>query len=71
MPPTAVFTCGFDPLRDVGIEFARKLSEAGNEVTWNHYDDLCHGFLLFTPWSSRCKEALVDIGAVVKKLAYE
>ena len=38
LPPAAVFTSGFDPLRDVGVEYASKLQEAGNKVVWRHYD---------------------------------
>ena len=37
LPPTAIYTCGFDPLRDVGLEYARKLQDAGNTVVWRHY----------------------------------
>lgn len=33
LPPAAVFTCGFDPLRDVGVEYGTKLQKAGNKVT--------------------------------------
>ena len=38
LPPAAVYTSGFDPLRDVGVEYASKLQEAGNKVIWRHYD---------------------------------
>lgn len=38
LPPAAVYTSGFDPLRDVGVEYASKLQEAGNKVVWRHYD---------------------------------
>lgn len=37
LPPATVYTSGFDPLRDVGVEYASKLQEAGNKVTWRHY----------------------------------
>ncbi|KAI5291028.1 hypothetical protein KEM54_006621 [Ascosphaera aggregata] len=71
LPPTAVYTCGFDPLRDVGIDFARRLDEAGNDVTWRHYDDLTHGFLQFAPWSRGCLKALQESADDIRKLAYE
>lgn len=29
LPPAIVATCGFDPLRDVGVEYASKLQQAG------------------------------------------
>ncbi|KAI1260912.1 Alpha/Beta hydrolase protein [Xylariaceae sp. FL1019] len=49
LPPAAVFTCGFDPLRDVGVEYASKLKDAGNHVVWHHYPELAHGFLQMAP----------------------
>jgi acetyl esterase len=44
-PPIFLITAEFDPLRDEGIEFARKLADADVEVTHVHYDDVNHGFL--------------------------
>jgi acetyl esterase/lipase len=69
-PPTAVFTCGFDPLRDVGVEYASKLQQAGNEVSWHHYPDLTHGFLQMAPWSEEARKATLDVAAATKKLAF-
>lgn len=48
-PPVALFTCGFDPLRDVGVEYGSKLHEAGVDVQWHHCPDLTHGFLQMAP----------------------
>lgn len=33
VPPVAIFTCGFDPRRDVGVEYGTKLKQAGNDVS--------------------------------------
>ncbi|KAL4757826.1 uncharacterized protein BDW70DRAFT_163124 [Aspergillus foveolatus] len=49
LPAAAVDTCGFDCLRDVGVQFASKLEEAGNQVTGHHYETLGHGFLQTAP----------------------
>lgn len=38
LTPAFVYTSGFDPLRDVGVEYASKLQEAGNKVRWRHYE---------------------------------
>ncbi|PYH42901.1 alpha/beta hydrolase [Aspergillus saccharolyticus JOP 1030-1] len=69
LPPTRVYTCGFDPLRDVGVEFASKLEEAGNEVAWRHYETLCHGFLQMAPWSEGAMQALKAVARDVRELA--
>ncbi|HVB94113.1 MAG TPA: alpha/beta hydrolase [Acidimicrobiales bacterium] len=42
--PALVVTAGFDPLRDDGDGYARKLKEAGVEVEYRCYDDQVHGF---------------------------
>ncbi|KZT73883.1 alpha/beta-hydrolase [Daedalea quercina L-15889] len=70
-PPVAVFTSGFDPLRDVGVEYAHKLDEAGVEVHWRHYENLTHGWLQMTAWSDEAIEAVKDVAKGLKKLLYE
>jgi len=67
LPPAAVFTCGFDPLRDVGVEYGTKLRQAGNKVTWHHFDTLTHGFLQFAPWSEDSMKATLKVAEVMKK----
>lgn len=45
LPPTAVWTAGFDPLRDEGQAFARALAAAGVTAMEYCLDDQVHGFL--------------------------
>ena len=42
--PATVFTCGYDPLRDEGFQYAEALSAAGVPVDHTNYDDAVHGF---------------------------
>jgi len=70
VPPAYVYTCGFDPLRDVGVEYASKLQEAGVKVTWHHFDSLTHGFLQFAPWSAKAMEATQTVGSDIKREMY-
>jgi len=42
VPPATVVTAGFDPLRDDGIEYVRRLKEVGVPVTHHHYPDMGH-----------------------------
>jgi acetyl esterase/lipase len=44
--PTLLLTAEFDPLRDGGIAYARKLADAGVVVEHVHAKDQMHGFLL-------------------------
>ncbi|EIN04618.1 hypothetical protein PUNSTDRAFT_116295 [Punctularia strigosozonata HHB-11173 SS5] len=70
VPPAAVFTCGYDPLRDVGVEYASKLQEAGNAVSWHHFEALTHVFLQLAPWSKQAMRASETVGDELKRLAY-
>ncbi|KAJ4399887.1 hypothetical protein N0V85_005897 [Neurospora sp. IMI 360204] len=66
-PPAAVFTSGYDPLRDVGCEYANKLSQAGVQTRWRHYDNLTHGWLQMTAWWEAAEQAVKDVAQEVKK----
>lgn len=48
LPPTLVMTAEFDPLRDEGIAYAKRLAQAGVAVEHLHADDQMHGFLLLS-----------------------
>ena len=44
-PPTFIVTAGFDPLRDEGDAYARRLREAGVRVDAVCYGGMIHGFM--------------------------
>lgn len=69
-PPAAVYTSGFDPLRDVGVEYAIKLEQAGNKVIWRHHEDMTHGWLQMTAWSDAAVKAVKEAAKDINSLAF-
>jgi acetyl esterase len=43
LPPAFVTTCQYDPLRDEGLEYARRLAHAGVPTELRHYPATFHG----------------------------
>ena len=57
LPPALVLTAGFDPLRDEGAEYARRLVQAGTATTRLHYEGMIHSFFVLgavmeTAWTA-------------------
>ncbi|MBO2458590.1 alpha/beta hydrolase [Actinomadura violacea] len=49
LPPAYVLTCGLDPLRDEGLDYARRLSEAGVPVETKDVPGAWHLFEAYAP----------------------
>ncbi len=45
LPPAFVLTAGYDPLRDEGLQYAQKLTEAGNTASLVNFERQIHGFI--------------------------
>ncbi|XP_060098503.1 neutral cholesterol ester hydrolase 1 [Heteronotia binoei] len=52
-PKTYILTCEIDVLRDDGIMYAKRLEDAGVEITLDHFEDCFHGCMIFTIWPTR------------------
>jgi acetyl esterase len=60
LPPTLVIVAGYDPLRDEGVDYAKRLIEAGNRVTLANYEGMIHGFLLMGGAMDAAQQALAQ-----------
>ena len=45
LPPAFVLTAGYDPLRDEGLQYSQRLSEAGARATHVCFERQIHGFI--------------------------
>ena len=61
LPAALVMTAEYDPLRDEGEAYARRLRAAGVPVTLKRYDGLIHGFARRTNVLDRARDALQDV----------
>jgi acetyl esterase len=63
LAPAYVVTAGFDPLRDEGEAYARKLAEAGVEVELRRFPDQIHGFINVLSAGRTTRAATAEIAA--------
>lgn len=66
LPPTYVATSGFDPLRDEGEAYARKLAEAGVPVIQRRHPGQLHGFASRVGVDPSAREALLHAAGVLR-----
>jgi acetyl esterase len=66
LPPALVLVGGFDPLRDEGVAYARRLSEAGNHVMLVEYAGLTHGFMVMGGVVNAARLAVGQVASTVK-----
>ena len=45
LPPAFVLIAGYDPLRDEGLHYAQRLTEAGNRTALINFERQIHGFI--------------------------
>lgn len=67
LPPAYVITAGYDPLRDEGESYARRLEEAGVRARVDRYDGMLHGFLRRTDQLDAAREALNRIAEEMRQ----
>ena len=66
LPPTYIATAGYDPLRDEGELFARRIAEAGVPVVLRRHEGLFHGFASMTGLGHSFKEATLEAASALR-----
>jgi acetyl esterase len=67
LPPAHVITAEYDPLRDEGEAYARRLAAAGVPVVQRRYDGMIHGFFGFTAMIDRAGEAVAEAARELRR----
>ncbi len=66
LPPAYVLTAGFDPLRDEGEEYARKLAAAGVPTALRRHDGLLHSFVNQTALHRGARDAMLEAAGALR-----
>jgi acetyl esterase len=67
LPPSLVLTAGYDPLRDEGIQYAQRLTEAGSRATHVSFERQIHGFIPMGRAIDEANEAVAMCAAALKR----
>lgn len=67
LPPAHIIVAGYDPLRDEGIDYAKKLIEAGNRVRLTNYEGMVHGFFLMGGALDAARRAVAESAEALRE----
>jgi acetyl esterase len=67
LPPSTVITCGHDPLRTDGVRLVAAMKTAGVPTLHTHYDEMPHGFLMFSRLTKRADESMDEMARETTK----
>ncbi len=66
LPSTLLLTAEFDPLRDEGEAYAKRLQAAGGEVEYRCYAGMIHGFLRLTSRLETAARAMAETAETLR-----
>jgi acetyl esterase len=66
LPPALIITAEYDPLRDEGELYGKRLTQAGVRATVSRYDGATHGFVQHFSWIPEYYAAYAQIGAFLR-----
>ncbi len=67
LPPALILTAGYDPLRDEGEAYGRRLQEAGVNVTLSRYPGMIHAFIRMTAVLDKANDALDEVAGALRR----
>jgi len=67
LPPALIIVAGYDPLRDEGIEYTKRLIEAGNRVRLANYEGMVHGFFLMGGAVDAARRAVAESALALRE----
>ena len=67
LPPTIIISAEFDPLRDEGEMYSKKLKQTGIPVDYIRFKTMAHGFITANRLVSEAEEAIGDIVKGIKQ----
>ncbi|MFG6117857.1 alpha/beta hydrolase [Thalassobacillus sp. B23F22_16] len=67
LPPALVVTAGYDPLRDEGQAYAKRLTEAGVAVEAKCYEGMIHGFFWMPGVLEQGKQCIDQASSALKR----
>ncbi len=67
LPPALIITAEFDPLKDEGDAYAKKLQENGNHVTFKEYAGMIHVFFQMPKYLKEARQLETQVADFLKQ----